>query len=64
MQQSTNIFQLTWLVIQRILAFKGSIAVWMTYCLDELDSVKKVNLLLFNLSKAAESKQIKQEVSQ
>ena len=34
-----------------------------TSCLDGLDLTKQVNLLLFNINKAAESKQVKQEVS-
>ena len=40
----------------------GSISVHLAFSLEELDSIKQVNLLLFNFSKAAESKQVKQEV--
>ena len=37
---------------------RGIITVRLT-CLDGLDSTKPVNMLLFNISKAAESKQVK-----
>ena len=51
-------------IIQRIFTYSGSISVRLTSCLDRLDLTKKVNLLLlFNISKAAESKKVKQEVS-
>ena len=42
---------------------RGSITVRLTSCLDGLESTKQVNLLLFNISKAAESKQVKQDIS-
>ena len=47
---------------QRILTYRGSITVLLT-CLDGLDAIRQVNILLFNKSKAAESKQVKLEVS-
>ena len=47
---------------KRILTYRGSITVLLT-CLDGLDAIRQVNILLFNKSKAAESKQVKLEVS-
>ena len=48
---------------QRILTYRTSITVQLTSCLTRLDLTKQVNLLLFNISKATESKQVKREVS-
>ena len=48
---------------QRILFYRVSIIVWLTSCLAGLDSTEDEKLLLFNISKTAESKQLKQEVS-
>ena len=49
---------------RRILTYyRASITVRLTSCLDGLDSNKPVNLLLFNRSKRAVSKQVQQEVS-
>ena len=45
---------------QRILFYRVSIIVWLT---SGLDSTEDEKLLLFNISKTAESKQLKQEVS-
>ena len=50
-------------ISHRIHTHKANITVHLTYYLEGLDSTKQVNLLLFNVSKAIESKQVKQEVS-
>ena len=42
---------------------QGSLTLQLTFCLDGFDLTKQVNLLLFKISKATESKQVKQEVS-
>ena len=46
-----------------MLTYRENINIRLTSCLDGLDSTHHVNLLLFNISKAAESEQAKQEVS-
>ena len=48
--------------VQIILTYRGSITEWLTSCLGGLNSTKQINLLSFYISKAAESKQAKQEV--
>ena len=42
---------------------RWSITLRLTSCLAGEDSAKQVNLLLFNISKAGVSKQVKQETS-
>ena len=52
-----------WKYTLRTLTIGGSICVRLTSCLTGLDKTEQVKLFLFNISKAAESKQNKQEVS-
>ena len=52
-----------WLPQQRILINSGSITVRLTSYLDGSDLTRQVNLLLFTVRKAAESKQVKYKVS-